>query len=570
MDRHAEFAVQLSRLVALYAHQPMDHVAEKAALRAARAAAKHGDVELAMDEGALHAGQAAAPTDQQAVAALQALFARLGVMRLAVPHQAKQDEIRLIAQLLSWASAASADTAAFATEVAAHTWNEIGVELAAVELAPVGDVASAASVLAEPVAAEVAAVPATAEVALTAAAEAPTDTASQADAESSVAVVETGADAATATETPDAAVAPLREPGRPIAEHLPPTVEALAGVKYREIFERLVTSSEPETLRRLLEPVQAAIEQAARDGNSAIVQLFQAMFACEECTADPEMRRQFLVVLRRLTKPTLLRAIAMLYGDEPPLGAAVEQVLARFGEDGAEAVADRVACAPDAQTLASYEALLGRLPGTSDALLAMLDDERPAVVARAIGLMVRLRHPDADRVLAEQLGHRSARVREAAARGLALSTGSTLAADALVRGLQDAAAEVRLAAAVGLQARREARLAQAIVPRIDDEPELEVQLALVTALGRMAASEGVQKLIALANPDQRMLRRRHMPVIRLGALEAMGEARTPAAMVALQKLLEDRDKDVREAAARLYTRARRQTSAAGVQVITDT
>jgi len=40
-------------------------------------------------------------------------------------------------------------------------------------------------------------------------------------------------------------------------------------------------------------------------------------------------------------------------------------------------------------------------------------------------------------------------------------------------------------------------------------------------------------------------------------------------MVALQKLLEDRDKDVREAAARLYTRARRQTSTGSIPVVTD-
>jgi HEAT repeat protein len=79
----------------------------------------------------------------------------------------------------------------------------------------------------------------------------------------------------------------------------------------------------------------------------------------------------------------------------------------------------------------------------------------------------------------------------------------------------------------------------------------------------------VQKLIALANPSERMMRRRRMPVLRLSAIEAMGEARTPAAMAALQKLLEDKDKDVREAAARLYTRARRQTAAMNAAVATD-
>ena len=57
--------------------------------------------------------------------------------------------------------------------------------------------------------------------------------------------------------------------------------------------------------------------------------------------------------------------------------------------------------------------------------------------------------------------------------------------------------------------------------------------------------------------------------LRLGAIEALGDARTPAAMSALQKLLEDRDKDVREAAARLYSRARRQTTSMSVPTVTD-
>jgi HEAT repeat protein len=62
-----------------------------------------------------------------------------------------------------------------------------------------------------------------------------------------------------------------------------------------------------------------------------------------------------------------------------------------------------------------------------------------------------------------------------------------------------------------------------------------------------------------------------MPLIRLSAIEAMGEARTPAAMAALQKLLEDKEQEVRETAARLYSRARRQTTAsAGIPAVSDT
>lgn len=360
-------------------------------------------------------------------------------------------------------------------------------------------------------------------------------------------------------------------PTKPLAEQLPAAAERLVGPEHRELFERLITASTPTALRRLLDPVQAAIEQTAREGATAVsVRLVLAMFACETCAEDDEMRRQFVVTLRRLTKPTLVRAYAVLYADAPDGGAEVEQALARFGEDGAEAVADRIGSVPTRAQRTRYTELLARLPGTNDALLAMLDDQRESVVERAIELIVALRHPDMERVLGEQLSKESTRIRHAAARGLAAATDSNFAADALVRATQDTAPEVRLAAAVGLQSRREERLVAAIVRRIDEEDELDVQLALVATLGRIVAPEGVQKLIALANPTERLLRRPHMPLIRLSAIEAMGEARTPAAMAALQKLLEDKEKEVRETAARLYSRARRQTTAStGIPVVSD-
>jgi HEAT repeat protein len=361
-------------------------------------------------------------------------------------------------------------------------------------------------------------------------------------------------------------------PTKPLAEQLPAAVERLVGPDHRELFARLITASTPSALRRLLEPVQAAIEQTTREGATAVsVRLLLAMFACESCAEDDEMRRQFVVTLRRLTKPTLIRAYAVLYAEAPDGGAEVEQALARFGEDGAEAVADRIGSAPTRALRTRYTELLARLPGTNDALLSMLDDERESVVERAIELIVALRHPDMERVLGEQLSKESTRIRHAATRGLAAATDSSFAADALVRATQDAAPEVRLAAAVGLQSRREDRLVPAIVRRIDEEEELDAQLALVATLGRIVAPEGVQKLIALANPTERLLRRPYMPLIRLSAIEAMGEARTPAAMAALQKLLEDKEQEVRETAARLYSRARRQTTAsAGIPAVSDT
>src|SRR3989338_9064740 len=94
------------------------------------------------------------------------------------------------------------------------------------------------------------------------------------------------------------------------------------------------------------------------------------------------MRRNIVIIVRCLTKPTELRAFAMLYADLPQFFAQVEQLLVRFGEDGAEAVADRALCAPSAEASSLYTALLKKLPGGRDAVMAMLDDQRTHVVER--------------------------------------------------------------------------------------------------------------------------------------------------------------------------------------------
>ena len=578
MDRNVDFVTHLSQLVALYSRDPLDRAAEKSALRGARAAAKHGDIDISMVDGKLHAGHLVTEDPPAEVVALEALMHTHGITHLRAKHHAKQEEVKRIAGLLGAAAAGRTTPTELRAALTAHAWTELSV----VCTASVEDAAEAAAV---PAAAPDAAVEATADVAENATAGVPAGADSaettapamvQAPAlpETSAALRSDEAPVA-ADERPEvlAAEDALAEESSsgPLATELPAAVVALVDPRHRELFERLITSSEPRTLRRLLEPVQSAIEQTAREGDlAASAHILLAMFACQALAADDEMRRQFVVTVRRLTKPTLLRAYAMLYGVAPEHGEAVEQVLSRFDEDGAEAVADRVGSARTAALRARYVSLLGRLPGTNDALRSMLDDEREVVVVRALELMVELRVPELERVLGEHLGHASARVRRVAAQGLAAVTESAFAGDALVRAADDASPAVRLAAAVALQSRRDARLAGPIAARVDEEPELDVQLALVTALGRIAAPEGVQKLIALSTPNERLLRRRNISVLRLGAIEAMGEARTPAAMVALQKLLEDREKEVREAAARLYSRARRQTTAgAGIPVVSD-
>jgi len=539
MDRHVEFVTQLSRLVSHYVHAPDDLALEKAALRAARAAAKHGAVSLAFEESALRAGAHAVSADEIAeLPELRDALVAAGIVSVNVAHHAKQAEIKALARLLARVAQGELTRASFSAALHERQWDDLRVALATL-----GD--------------------------------------DDATVEPDGTVAATQDDDA-AAPGPEAAL--LAEPGEvdaeapgepvpgagPLAVVLPASAASLATPAHHQLFERLISSSEPNTLRLFIDPVQLAVEQSMREGRSAeALQLLLVFLDCEELAEDPEMRRQFVVALRRLTKPTTLRGLAMLFVDDPSCADGVERVLRRFGEDGAEAVIDRVGCAPSLAWREQYTELLRRMPSARDALMEMVDDDHDFVVERAVELTVALKFSDAERVLGDQLSHPSPRVRRAVARGLAEFPGSAFALDALLRALTDGAVDVRVTAAVALQQRRDPRAATALVTRIDEEPELEVQLALIVALGRLGAIEGVQKLVALSASDARQQRRRDGALLRLAAIEALGEARTPQAMVTLQKLLEDRDKDVREMAARLYTRARRQTSTGSVPVVSE-
>jgi hypothetical protein len=105
MDRHVEFTTQLAHLVALYARDKVDSAAEKAALRSARGAAKHGAVDISVVDGTLRAGLQDASADQPDLAALQALLTTLAIVRIRVPHHAKHGEVKRLAKLLGAAAA---------------------------------------------------------------------------------------------------------------------------------------------------------------------------------------------------------------------------------------------------------------------------------------------------------------------------------------------------------------------------------------------------------------------------------------------------------------------------------
>jgi HEAT repeat protein len=153
------------------------------------------------------------------------------------------------------------------------------------------------------------------------------------------------------------------------------------------------------------------------------------------------------------------------------------------------------------------------------------------------------------------LEHADERVRKSAANAL-INLGTTAGFRAVCEMLQAESPRTRAHAAMALASRRDERSTAQLRTVLEDEPDTEVQLALLGALGKIATPAAVEQLIRAAEPKRRLLERKPT-AFRIAAIQALAEAKTPAAVAAIAVLREDKEREVREAAARAYQHASR-------------
>jgi len=79
---------------------------------------------------------------------------------------------------------------------------------------------------------------------------------------------------------------------------------------------------------------------------------------------------------------------------------------------------------------------------------------------------------------------------------------------------------------------------------------------MIAALGRIATADAVQKLVKMAEPEGRLFRKK-TTTFRVAAVQALGDAKTPAALAALRELSEDKDREVRDTAKRALAHSTR-------------
>ena len=320
-----------------------------------------------------------------------------------------------------------------------------------------------------------------------------------------------------------------------------------------DLIQQLAATKSSNMATRLLDDLVTLADNAAREGLHIIVaDIFHAVVKREEELPDADLRRAYVMTIRRLTKPTLLRGVAQMLPRKRERHADYMAVLTRTGEDGADALIDQLTGAQSLSDRRIYFDALVTLHAGVPALIHMLGDARWYVARNAADLLGEMVAEDALGPLAELLKHDDDRVRRAAITALA-KLNSPKAVEALRTALRDSSAQVRMQAAAGMGSRKGMRSAATLTKALDDEEDADVQLAIIGSLGRLATTDAVQRLIKIAEPGA--LFKKKPASVRVAAVQALGEARTPAAQNALQHLLDDKDKEVKQAVFRLLMQA---------------
>ncbi|OYV73198.1 MAG: hypothetical protein B7Z72_03015 [Gemmatimonadetes bacterium 21-71-4] len=322
------------------------------------------------------------------------------------------------------------------------------------------------------------------------------------------------------------------------------------------LLERLrATTNLAETVR-LLDDVVTLAETAAREGKAeAVGELLHGVVAREGEVAESEVRRAYVMALRRMSKPLLLRVVATLLLRVPDRIEDYVAVLVRMGQDGAEALIDQLT---QAQTAVDRQVLfdvLRRVDAAVPALVHMLGDARWFVARNAADLLAEMKAVGAESALVAQLHHADDRVRRSATNAL-MQLGTESARQAVRLAVRDAAPQVRMQAAFAIAAHRDPQTATTLITAIDAEQDSDVQLAMLLALGRVGTAEAVERLVRAAEPERGFFKKKST-AFRVAAVQALAEAKSAGAQAALRALASDKEKEVRDTVARLSQSGRR-------------
>lgn len=506
MDYSATFARHFSRLVSLLMHEVSNTDEQKVSLRAMVALSKNGPVTIAGQDWQLLVNDHPVPGALTGVQDVAAQLAALSVLKLQIGEKSSPADILGVARILATV-AKPGDGGAYARQ-----------KLAALGPKTIEFVTPAP---------EPAAVSSEAPTVVT-----PTDGRAVAGAVS----------ARLAQEAPTL-VSRLSTPD-------------VSKASVEELLAILDGAKTPDACTKALDDLVSLAEHSVRIGKPfAVGEILHGVVQRDSKLADGDVKRAYVLAIRRMAKPALLRAVATLIPKKPERKQHYFEVLARTGEEGADALIEQITQAQTGDDRKTLFEVLGELPDAVPALVRMLGDSRWFVVRNAADLLGELVATRSEDALVGLLRHTDDRVRRSATNAL-LKLGTPNAFKGIYEAVSDSSPEVRMQAAVAIATRKDGRTSATLIRAIEDEGDADVQMAMIAALGRVATPEAVQKLVKMAEPEGRLFRKKPTN-IRVAAVQALGDAKTSVALTALKELIGDKEKEVRETATRALAHAGR-------------
>lgn len=536
MDQSTVFARHFARLVHLLLHEPKNIANQKAALRLVTAMAKEVEVTMDLRDWQLVANEARVPPELEGVQDLTAQLIGHAVEKVVTVKGATPADLLGLARTLATEPVPGDGGRSIAEKLAA-----LGATTVHVTLSGVAPLPRVPTVSMPTHGSEVATV-----------VEQHAGNGASRNTRDMAAVP---APAPTPAATPaTAATAPARRKSTELGlihgmtdSYLSQFAEPKKGPGSLDTgFAQIDATASVTEVTRLLDGVAGAAEAAFREGDAETLAHAMAGIVKREASAgDANMRRAFGMSARRLAKKPMLAAVAALMPSQRDMYEDLFAVFARAGEDGAEALIEQLNAA---QTLAERRVFfdsLRKLKAGVQVLIHMLGDTRWYVVRNAAELLGEMGANDAEPKLSDLLQHEDDRVRKAAVSALSKMTGSG-AVKGLAVSLDDDAPGVRMRAAAALGNTKTSAAANTLIKHLERESVADVQHACLASLGKIASGDAIRFLTKAAQPASGLFKKK-ATAYRVAAVRALGEARTPAAMGALQNLLHDKEKDVREA-----------------------
>ncbi len=520
MDQSATFARHFARLVSLLMHEVSNVDEQKVTLRALVALSKNGPVTLSVRELDLLANGKPVPGALTGVQDVAAQMSAQSIRAMRIDVDSVPADLLGLARIIATQSPPGDGGAHVSQKFEALGAETIELVLTQGDIAPVPVVAASAA----------ASAPAPATPTSITPSDAPTVLAPKEG--------KTAAEAMAARLGQDAPTLLTHLAGADVSKWVP-----------AELIAVLDAAKTPDAATKALDDLVSIAEHSVRVGKSmAVGDVLHGVITRESKASAPDVKRAYVLAIRRMSKPAILRAVAALIPKKPERRQHFFEVLVRTGEDGADALIEQVTQAQTTEDRKSLFDVLTELDSAVPALIRMLGDSRWFVARNAADLLGEMTARAAESALIALLRHTDDRVRRSATNAL-LKLGTPDALKGIYEAVSDNSPEVRMQAAVALSTKKDARTSTTLIRAIEDETDGDVQLAMIAALGRVATADAVLKLVKMAEPEGRLFRKKAIN-IRVAAVQALGEAKTPAALSALRELAGDKDRDVRDTATR--------------------